>query len=153
MVDSFSEQMTYTIKALRRRINDIDEDAPLFSDEDLYNYIADAVDELELSLFKKDRYVDGGNFKKTTTDEVATVPQPERMIYVIQAAILVITAIKIKADRDNFALRKPTLSVDTSRQSRDHAETLQILKEDLITRIVSVMTSVMTGYRFSGDEL
>jgi len=42
-----------------------------FSDEDLYNYIADAVDELELSLFKKDRYVDGGNFKKTTTDEVA----------------------------------------------------------------------------------
>lgn len=75
------------------------------------------------------------------------------MVYAIQAAILVVTAIKIKADRDNFSLRKPTLSVDTSRQSQDHAVTLQILKDDLNVRIVSIMTSNLTGYRHSADEL
>ena len=154
MALELSDQMRYTIGVLRRRINDLDiDDAPLFEDETLYQYIADAVDELELFMFKKNRYVDGGDFRDTLTDQVVHVTQPERMVYAIQAAILVVTAIKIKADRDNFSLRKPTLSVDTSRQSQDHAVTLQILKDDLNVRIVSIMASNLTGYRHSADEL
>lgn len=154
MALELSDQMRYTIGVLRRRINDLDiDDAPLFEDETLYQYIADAVDELELFMFKNNRYVDGGDFRDTLTDQVVHVTQPERMVYAIQAAILVVTAIKIKADRDNFSLRKPTLSVDTSRQSQDHAVTLQILKDDLNVRIVSIMTSNLTGYRHSADEL
>lgn len=154
MALELSDQMRYTIGVLRRRINDLDiDDAPLFEDETLYQYIADAVDELELFMFKKNRYVDGGDFRDALTDQVVHVTQPERMVYAIQAAILVVTAIKIKADRDNFSLRKPTLSVDTSRQSQDHAVTLQILKDDLNVRIVSIMTSNLTGYRHSADEL
>lgn len=60
MALELSDQMRYTIGVLRRRINDLDiDDAPLFEDETLYQYIADAVDELELFMFKKNRYVDG----------------------------------------------------------------------------------------------
>lgn len=150
---TFSEQLNHMISMLRRRINDTDTDAPLYEDEDLYYFLTDAVDELELYLFKKNRYISDGEFRDVLTNKEIVVPHPERIIYVIQAAILVITAIKIKADRDNFALRKPTLSVDTSRQSQDHAKTLEILKEDLTARIVSVVSSTMVGYRFSGDEI
>ncbi len=148
----FSDQIKYTIDVLRRRINDTDDNAFLYEDIDLYYYISDAVSELEVSLFQKGVYVDKGDFRSMLSDEVVFVPQPDRVIYAIQAAILVITAIKIKADRDNFALRKPTLSVDTSRQSQDHAETLNILKDDLMARIVSTATFSLTGFRHSGDE-
>ncbi len=150
---TFSNQISHTINMVRRKINDPNIDAPLFTDSEICDYIADAVDELELFLFKKGRYVDEGQFKDALTDRETSVPQPERTIYSIQASILIITAIKIKADRDNFALRKPTLSVDTSRQSSDHAETLAILKSELMSRIVGLVTSTVMGFRYSADEV
>lgn len=149
---SYSDQMLRAIGQLRRRINDTNETSPTFSDEQLYGYISDAVDHLELTSFKKGRAVEDGDFVSGTSLLPVTVPRPEQFLYVLQAAILVTMGIKSKADRDNFSLRKPNLSVDTSRQSSDHAETIRSLQDELNTRLFNMSSTTFSGARFSGDE-
>ena len=58
------------------------------------------------------------------------------------------------ADRDNFALKKSNLSVDTSKQSEDHARTIEMLEKKLVDYAVglSLHTLLSHGNRHSGDE-
>ena len=150
MALQLSEQMLDTIAKLRRRIHDTDSFPPTYSDELLYGYIGDAVDELELGLYKKGRRVDDGDFV-TLGGSSIRVPSTDQSLYALQAAILFTKAIKSRSDRDNFSLRKPNLSVDTSGQSQDHAETLMSLEQELRAKLIS-MASV-GGYLVSGGNV
>ena len=145
-----STQMLSTIGKVRRRINDIDPSVYLYTDEELYGYVGDAVDHLEMNYFKRGRTVDGGDFVLVSSNHMVLVPPAEQNVYAIQATILITTSIKSKADRDNFSLRKPNLSVDTSRQSSDHAETLSKLEGELHSHLFTL--SSISGARHSGDD-
>lgn len=150
----FSIQMQDAIKKLRRRVNDFSSDSPIFSDVEMYEFISDAVDELEIEYLKKGRRVYNGDFVyiKDTSKTVKVTPA-ETNIYALQAAIFLTLSIKSQADRDNFSLRKPNLSVDTSHQSKDHLDTLNLLKKELHGALMrNLSSSSIGGFRVSGDE-
>lgn len=152
----FSTQMQDVIAKVRRQINDLDisEDTLLFSDEEIYGYIVDACDELELSFLRRNRAVENGDFVNETTGQPVRVKGSERTIYALKAAIKIVQAIKARADRDNFALKKSNLSVDTSKQSEDHARTIEMLEKKLVDYAVglSLHTLLNHGNRHSGDD-
>lgn len=150
MALQLSEQMLNTIEKLRRRIHDTDSSPPAYSDELLYGYIGDAVDELELGLYKKGRRVNNGDFTNVGGVSIS-VPSVDQSIYALQAAILFTKGVKSRSDRDNFSLRKPNLSVDTSGQSKDHAETLRSLEQELRAKIISMAN--IGGYQVSGGVI
>lgn len=152
----FSNQMQDVIAKVRRQINDLNlpEDTLLFTDEDIYGYIIDAVDEMEISFLRRNRAVQDGDFIDEATEQPTKVKGSERTMYALQASIKIVQSIKARADRDNFALKKSNLSVDTSRQSEDHARTIEMLEKKLVDYAVglSLNTLLRHGNRFSGDE-
>lgn len=133
------------VPKLRRRIGD-DVEPYAFPDERLEGFIQDAVDYLETGMYKKGRRVMGDNIVDSEGNAVI-LSGSEQAIYVIQAAILFTKATKSRADRDNFALRKPNLSVDTSGQSSDHEKTIAILEDELRKTITSLAIMNIGGYR------
>lgn len=133
------------VPKLRRRIGD-DVEPYAFPDERLEGFIQDAVDHLETGMYKKGRRVMVDNIVDSEGNAVI-ISGGEQAIYVIQAAILFTKATKSRADRDNFALRKPNLSVDTSGQSSDHEKTIAILEDELRKTITSLAIMNIGGYR------
>lgn len=133
------------VPKLRRRIGD-DVEPYAFPDERLEGFIQDAVDHLETGMYKKGRRVMGDSIVDSEGNAVI-LSGSEQAIYVIQAAILFTKATKSRADRDNFALRKPNLSVDTSGQSSDHEKTIAILEDELRKTITSLAIMNIGGYR------
>lgn len=127
----FSEQMKRAINRLRRRIHDMDQENLRFTDDDLYGYISDAVDELEMGRYAKGVAVDEGDFVRRADGRPVVITIDDMVIYTIKAQILLKLSLKDIADRDNFSLRKNNLSVDTTKQSSDHKETLEILEKHL----------------------
>lgn len=141
----YSEQMKRAISRLRRRVHDLDEENLRFSDKVLYEYISDAVDELEIHDYKKGVYVANGDFLSKKDNSPVIVSPEDIAIYTLKSHILLKTGIKDVADRDNFSLRKNNLSVDTTKQSTDHAVTLKELEAQL--RQMLYRKNVIRGYR------
>jgi hypothetical protein len=150
MALELSEQMLDTIDKLRRRIHDTDSTPPTYSDENLYGYIQDAVDEMESGLYKRGRTTMNGDFTNTGGHPVK-VPSIDQSLYALQAAILFTKGIKSRSDRDNFSLKKPNLSVDTSGQSADHAQTLESLERELRARIIAMAD--FSGFHVTGGVI
>jgi len=148
----FSEQMQKAINKLRRRINDTDQSSPVYQDEELYDLIADAVDELELHMYQKGRTVADGDFVRQGSGLPVTVTPAEMSLYVLQAALIFAMGTKAKADRDNFSLRKPNLSVDTSGQSADHAETIRILQDEIRRTLMNLVVINGAVHYYVGDD-
>lgn len=141
----FSPEVKDTINRLRRSINDLEEERD-FTDQILYEYLQDAVDELEMGDYKKGRYINTGEFYNSK-NIIEWVPNTERMLYSVKAHILMKTGIKDKADRDNFLLRKNKLTIDTSSQSDDHEKTISILNERLNKMLYQLKHSPISGVR------
>lgn len=136
-----SPQMLNTIAKVRRRIDDTST-PPLYSDLDIYGYISDAVDELESTNYHKGIYVEDGDFS-------SPISNTDQSIYALRAAIIVLQGIKSRTDRDNFALRKQNLTVDTSGQSSDLAVTIKLLSDELEKSISNsiFLASFKAGFR------
>lgn len=141
---TYSEQMTAVIGRLRRKISDTDTLDFTYQDEDLYNYISDAVEELEAGAYSKSYEVSNGDFILTSDGITpAELTSKDINVYLIQAHIIITQALKSQADRENFALRKNGLTVDTTMQSANHDNTLKELKQDLSRAIVRATSGII----------
>lgn len=123
--------MNKAISRFRLRIQDVEDENARFTNSDLYEYISFAVDELEMDEYRKGIYVDEGDFLNKSNGKPAPVTTDDIIIYVLKAQILLKIALKDIADRDNFSLSKNNLRVDTSQQSSDHKDSLEILEKQL----------------------
>lgn len=141
----YSEQVKDTLERMRRSISDIEEEQD-FSDDTLYYYLCDAVDELEIGDYKKGLHVDKGDFYDSK-NRVVSIPSTDKMLYALKAHILFKTSIKDKADRDNFALHKNKLTVDTSGQSNNHKQTLEMLETRLSKLLYQLNNRLIHGIR------
>lgn len=133
----FSEDVAKAIERLRFRIRDTNDSAYTFSSEELYEYLSQAVDELEIREYKKGIYLEDGEFRRRASGSPAKVDHADITIYTLKAHILIKMSLKDQADRDNFALRKNNLSVDTTGQSKNHAESIEYLEKQLKRLIFS----------------
>jgi len=141
----YSAQMQEVIDKLRRAINDIEEEQD-FSDDTLYGYIVDAVDELEFGRYQKGIMVHNGDFVRIGDSTPVVLSGGEKSLYSIAAHILLKTSLKDRADRENFVLKKNRLSVDTTKQSSDHGETLKTLQD----RMTHVINNLKGHFRTTG---
>lgn len=142
---AFSEQIKDTIARLRRSINDLEEEQD-FTDEVFYDYLRDAVDELEAGEYKRHREIKNGDFY-SSNGRVQSVANAERTLYALKAHSNIKLGIKDKADRDNFMLRKNNLTVDTSGQSDNHKNTLSILDAKINKLLYQLRYSNINGVR------
>lgn len=146
---TYSEQMQSAINKLRRLIGDDEGETSAdnnFSDEFLYNYIADAADELELGLYKTGVVVRDNDFYNKS-GEVVNLSGAEQNIYCRMAQIIIKAGVRDKADRENFLIRKGKLTIDLSRQSSSHGETLKDLEKKLMSAISLLKMSSIKGVR------
>lgn len=109
------------VNILRRRIGD-DVEPFVFSDDSLTGYIEDAVAQVELDL-PRGFVVDFGTFNQEPN-------KSDGILFAIKAHYLVKLRTKDKSDRDNFLLRKGSLTLDNTKQSSDHKETLDLLESE-----------------------
>jgi hypothetical protein len=124
--------MNDVIKTLRRRIGD--EIGPfVFTDEILTGYVEDAVSQVELDL-PRGFSVDLGVFNIEPT-------KPDCILFAIKAHYLIKLRTKDKADRDNFLLRKGSLTLDNTKQSSDHKETLDLIASEYKKTLFQVKNS------------
>lgn len=106
---------------LRRRIGDTEEPFTI-TDEILTGYMEDAVSVVETD-YPRGIKTEFGLFVPDILLEDAT-------LFAIKAHYLVALGIKSKSDRDNFLMRKGRLTLDNSRQSGDHKETLDLIDKE-----------------------
>lgn len=125
---SYSSQVAWIIKRLRRRIKDDTKGSYKFFSDYLLELVSDAVDELE-AVRPKGYSVTNGEVVDSGHPVALSVY--EKTLIAIQAHILFAQALKAKADRDNFSLRKGSLTFDARNQAPDHEATLRRLEAEL----------------------
>jgi hypothetical protein len=113
--------MPECLQILRRRLGDTDTPS-VFTDDLLTGYIEDAVPIVETD-FPKGIITEFGLF-------TADIPVTNAILFAIKAHYLTVLGTKTRSDRDNFLLRKGGLTLDNSRQSSDHKETLSLIDKE-----------------------
>jgi vacuolar-type H+-ATPase subunit E/Vma4 len=130
-----------TLQSLRRRIGDINSSAYVYDDPTLQGFIADAINELSI----------GGItlvYVNSIVQDYASDISPElSTIVTIKSQILVIYGEKASSDRDNLSLKKGKMTIDNRGQSKDHAQTLQLLETELQLRFNRYLADTLTGVR------
>lgn len=109
------------LNTLRRRIGDTDTPYT-YADSLLIGYISDAVNEVELD-YKRGIFVDNNIFDNDITSQ-------DVVLFCIKAHYLLTLRNKELSDRNNFRMVKGRLTLDNTNQSKDHAETLEVIADE-----------------------
>lgn len=113
--------MTDIVSILRRRIGDTTQ-TYTYDDTTLQGYISDAVGLVELEWEQLYEVVNG-LFNMDVDSKSANV-------FAIKAHYLLALATKDVADRNNFLMKKGTLTLNNSHQSKDHLDTLNAIDKE-----------------------
>jgi hypothetical protein len=128
------------LSMLRRRIGDTDTPF-VFTDDLLYGFISDSVNQVELD-YKRGFIITSSVDNTDPSNPVTTYSFSNYLdgtlepgvldleLFVVKAHFNVVLRTKVKADRDNFRMVKGRLTLDNTNQAGDHKDTLEILDRE-----------------------